>query len=188
MRYEFVEQDQYFTVVEKAIELIHPNLVGRVSHVPHGRMRLTTGRISSRLGGNIVAEALINEVQTLALEKMKDREFGDDRALVADSIAVAAVKYQILKQGTGKHIIYDPEVSLSFEGDSGPYLQYSHTRALSVLSKGATEKVQASTAMVPDTLSDLERVLYRFPEVVERATSEYEPHYVTTYLTELAAA
>ncbi len=181
-----VEQSPYFTVVEKAIELIHSHLVGKVSHVPHGRMRLPTGRISSRLGGNLGAEQLINEIQALALEKMKDREFGDDRASVADQIAIAAIKYQVLKQGTGKHIVYDPEKSLSFEGDSGPYLQYSHTRAVSVLAKAKAEGVAASAALAPDNSTDLERVLYRFPEVVERATAEYEPHYVTTYLTELA--
>ena len=79
--------------------------------------------------------------------------------------------------------------SLSFEGDSGPYLQYAHTRANAVLEKAKQENIKSSTNIPRSNLgSELEKLLYRFPEVVERANSEYEPHYITTYLTELAGA
>jgi arginyl-tRNA synthetase len=117
---------------------------------------------------------------------MAERDLGEEKQAIADAVGVAAIKFEVLKQGSGKNIVFDPAASLSFEGDSGPYLQYAHTRALSVLAKAKVEKIAPSASMAPDKITDLERVLYRFPEVVMRATKEYEPHYVTTYLTELA--
>ncbi len=180
------EQQQYFKVVFKASETVYPDLVGKQIHIGHGFLSLTTGKMSSRKGNVLTGESILEDLHNAAIEKMKDRELGDAKAEVADAVAVAALKFGILKQGTGRNVTFDPAAALSFEGDSGPYLQYSHTRALSVLAKAKEEKITPSSSMAPDKTDDLERVLYRFPEVVLRATKEYEPHYVTTYLTELA--
>ena len=90
-------------------------------------------------------------------------------------------------EGSGKDITFDPEKSLSLEGDSGPYVQYAHTRALSILRKAETEGVVPAATLLPSAVTDVERLLYRFPEVVARAQREYEPHHVTSYVTELAA-
>jgi len=128
---------------------------------------------------------------------MKGREFRseEEKKNVADAVAVAAIKYSILRQGRGKNIIFDPEASLSFEGDSGPYLQYSYVRALSVLGKaevgGENTTIYGSTLIaekVPELIHEFERLLPRFPDIVLRAAKEYEPHYITTYLTQLAGA
>lgn len=181
------EQNGFFLVVLAAMKEVLPEVAERTSHVSHGMMELTSGKMSSRKGNVVTGESLIEEMREHALQKMIDRELGDEKRSIADAVAIAAIKFTVLKQGTGKNIIFDPEQSLSFEGDSGPYLQYSHTRALSVLAKARAEKIQPSGAMVPEKVTDLERVLYRFPEVVMRATAEHEPHFVTTYLTELAS-
>lgn len=180
------EQAQYFKVVFAAAEKIYPDLVGKQVHVGHGFLSLTTGKMSSRRGNVLTGESILEDMRRAAFEKMTDRELGDEKPAIADAVAVAAIKFQILKQTTGKNIVFDPAAALSFDGDSGPYLQYSHTRALSVLGKAKAEKIAPSSAMAPDKITDLERLLYRFPEVVVRAAREYEPHYVTTYLTELA--
>lgn len=181
-----VEQDGYFKVVEKAIDELWPLEAGKYTHVTFGMMQLTTGKMSSRKGNIITGESLLSDMREKAHEKMGDRDLGEQSGSIADAIAVAAIKYSILKQGTGKNIIFNPEQSLSFDGDSGPYLQYSHVRALSILKKAEAENVTPSLFFA-DTKSDsLVRLLYRFPEVVERAEKEREPHHVTTYLTELA--
>lgn len=180
------EQDGYFKVVLAAMAEILPKVAERTKHISHGMMVLPSGKMSSRKGNVVTGESLIDDMRALALEKMQDRDLGELKQTVADTVAVAAIKFAVLKQGTGKNIVFDADASLSFEGDSGPYLQYSHTRALSVLAKAAAEKIHPSNAMVPDGIADMERVLYRFPEVVARAAVEYEPHYITTYLTELA--
>jgi len=103
---------------------------------------------------------------------------------------VGAIKYSILKQAPGRDTIFDMEKSISFEGDSGPYLQYAYTRAKSILAKAKAENIKGASlhnlgARLP---SELERLLYRFPEVVEAAQKEYAPHHVLTYVTNLAQA
>ena len=183
-----VEQKEYFKVVKAAAEKLFPELKGKLMHVPHGFLTLTTGKMSSRKGNVITGESLLEEMRAKAFEKMEVRELGEDKQAIADAVAVSAIKYRILKQTTGKNIIFDPDASLSFEGDSGPYLQYSHVRAQAVLRKAETEKVPATIVNYSSEPSVLERLLYRFPEVVFRSAKESEPHYVTTYLTELASA
>jgi len=183
-----VEQNEYFKVLIKAAELVFPELVGKVAHVGYGFLTLPTGKMSSRKGNVITGESLIEDMREKALEKMKERELSDDeKREVADMVAVAAIKYGVLKQATGKNIVFDPEQSLSFEGDSGPYLQYTHVRAGAVLRKAESEGVAPSAASAPDTPSDLARHLVRFPEIVARAEREREPHHLTTYLTEIAS-
>ena len=181
-----VEQDQYFKVVEAALAEVWPELAGKYTHVAFGMMLLPTGKMASRKGTVITGESLVEGMRSAALKKMEDRDLGDQKEKIADEVAVAAIKFSILKQGTGKNIIFDPAAALSFEGDSGPYLQYAYTRALSVLAKAKNEKIQASGAMASVEPIALERILYRFSEVVERATVENEPHYITTFLVEIA--
>ena len=183
-----VEQDGYFKVIESALAELWPEIKGKYTHVPHGMMQLTTGKMSSRKGNVITGESLIEEMRQKAFEKMADRDLGEAKQAVADSVAVAAIKYAVLKQGTGKNIIFDPEQSLSFEGDSGPYLQYSHVRAFSVLRKAEEENIVARVEGASMAVTELERLLYRFPEIVARAQKEYEPHHITTYLTDIAGA
>jgi|CXWL01.1.fsa_nt_gi arginyl-tRNA synthetase len=183
-----VEQKEYFKVVKAAAEKLFPELKGKLMHVPHGFLTLTTGKMSSRKGNVITGESLVEDMRAKALGKMEGRDLGEEKQGIADTVAVSAIKYAILRQTTGKNIIFDPEASLSFEGDSGPYLQYSHVRARAVLRKAEEEHVRASEENVPEETVPLERLLYRFPEVVFRAAKESEPHYVTTYLTELAAS
>ena len=89
---------------------------------------------------------------------------------------------------TNNLIVYDFEKSISFEGDSGPYLQYSYARAKSVLEKAKEEGVEISVKEFPKETMELEKLLYRFPEIIERAGKEYSPHYIASYLIEIAGA
>lgn len=173
------EQAEYFKVVLAALSEFAPEVAKKIVHLPHGFLKLTTGKMSSRDGNVITAKGLIADV----LENVQTK---NEDSVVAQDVAIGAIKYSILKQGIGADVVFDMGQSLSIDGDSGPYLQYAHTRALSVLAKAKEEKIAPSPSMAPDKITDLERVLYRFPEVVMRATESYEPHHVTTYLTELA--
>lgn len=179
------EITDYYRVAMKALEQIKPELAKKIVHVPHGMLRLPSGKMSSRTGDVISAETLLDDLKEKVMEVMKDSVVHNKKE-TALQIAVGAIKYSVLKQAAGKDIIFDFEKALSFEGDSGPYLQYSNTRALSVLEKAAEENLKPAVAKPMAVVAELERFLYRFPEVVERATKEYEPHYVTTYLTQLA--
>lgn len=183
-----VEQAEYFKVVFTALALLRPELAGKFTHIPHGMMVLTTGKMSSRKGNVITGESLLTDMRDEARAKVAERNLTDEeKESIASDVAVAAIKYSVLKQKAGKNITFDPERSLSLEGDSGPYLQYAYTRATSVLRKAEAEGVRASADLAPQEVTTCERLLHRFPEVVARAQKEHEPHHVTTYLIDLAA-
>lgn len=177
----------YFKVVRAAAEKIFPDLGGKMLARFHGFLKLTTGKMSSRLGNVITGESLIADLTAAAKEKMQGREV-KDADKVAEQIAVGAIKYVVLKQGSGKDIIFDPEQSLSIEGDSGPYLQYAHVRAGSLLRAAREAGVEAGIEDAPEHAGVLERLLAHYPDALARAAAELEPHYLTTYLTELAGA
>lgn len=172
------EQSDYFKVILEALARIHPEWEGQFKHISHGMMRFAKEKMSSRLGNVITGESLLAEL-TVAARGRED-------------VAVAAVKYTVLKSGTGRDIVFDPEKSLSLEGDSGPYVQYALVRSRSLLRKAAQATVEKASpeADLPAfaAAQSLARVLVHFPDAVSRAGRELEPHYVTTYITELASA
>ncbi|MDP2705241.1 MAG: arginine--tRNA ligase [Patescibacteria group bacterium] len=181
------EVNDYFKVLLKVLELISPDLASKTLHISHGMLRLPEGKMSSRTGNVITAESLIDEVREKVKEKVSDRDLTDgEKEIISEQVAVGAIKYSILKQASGKDIIFDFDKSLSFEGDSGPYLQYAHTRAKSILVKAREEGIKEDARK--GNPGSLERLLVHFSEVVEHAGKEHEPHYVVTYLTELAGA
>lgn len=179
------EQSDYFRVVLKAMELVMPEVAEKTVHVSHGMMRFAEGKMSSRKGNVITGESLLSDLTAAAGERAKESRAVDPDKL-AEQVAVAAIKYQVLKQASGKDIIFDRERALSLEGDSGPYLQYTHARSSAVLEKALASDVHPHyDESAP--MSDLARTIHRFPEIVERATREREPHLLTTYLLQLAA-
>ena len=177
------EQESYFTVVAKAAELIWPETKDSIHLVPNGMLKLTEGKMSSRTGDVIPAVSFIGELVKRVQARMREPT---DLA-VAQGVAVGAIKYAILKNSAGKDTLFDPNNSLALEGDTGPYLQYTHARACSILRKAQEQGAnQGATHPAPD-ITDAERLLYRFPSVVERAVCEYAPHYVAQYLNDLAS-
>ena len=183
------EQKEYFRVVLAAAKHIAEikGIADKTAHVTHGMMRFAEGKMSSRKGNVITGESLIEDLTAVAKEKMQGREL-KDADKTAEQIAVGAIKYAVLKQGSGRDIIFDPEKSLSLEGDSGPYLQYARVRALSLVAAAKEAGISPSLDDMPEHASALERILIHYPAVIARAAKEMEPHYVTTYLTEVAAA
>ena len=189
------EINDYFKVLLAAMKLIFPDLAKKTLHIGHGMLRLPSGKMSSRTGKVIAAETLINDVKRMVLEKVKDRDYSkDEEERISEIIAIGAIKYSILRQAIGGDIIFNFDKSISFEGDSGPYLQYAYVRARSVLEKaaenGSFKQGGTSEFKSPPGFKtgQVERLLERFPSIVERAGKEYAPHLVVTYLTELAGA
>jgi arginyl-tRNA synthetase len=180
-----VEQKEYFKVVLKALEQVNPDLAKKTLHISHGMLMLPTGKMSSRKGSVITGESLINDAIRESREKIS-KDYSEEVAeRIAQDVGVSAIKYSILRQAIGKNVIFDFEKSLSFEGDSGPYLQYSTVRARSVVEKAQREVIAPSENASLDVYK-LEKLLHRFPSVVEKSLEQYAPHRITTYLTELA--
>lgn len=195
-----VEQKEYYRVVLAAMEHIDPVVAKKTHHISHGMMRFKEGKMSSRTGNVITGESLLTDLEEVVFEKMKDRDV-ENKEKVATQIAVAALKYSILRQSPGKDIAFDREQALSFEGDSGPYLQYTCVRTKSLLEKAKKENLLPDTQSlsqenaltnthVPDDwqTTTVEKLLYRFPEVVMHAYTEQAPQHIVTFLTELAGA
>lgn len=175
-----VEQVGHFRVFLAALEDIAPLLAAKTTHFPHGLLRLTSGKMSSRKGNVITASELLVDTIQLAQEKNAD-------PLIAKQVAVGAVKYMILRSTPGADVVFDPEKSLSLEGDSGPYLQYAYVRACAVLEKAkGSGDPSAAAEQVPAESYLLERLIVRFPDVVARAERERAPQQVAQYLTQLA--
>jgi len=182
------EQSDYFSVVLAAAKKVPEitDIAEKTKHVSHGMMRFADSKMSSRTGNVITGESLLQDL-TKATRGRED-------------VAVGAIKYTVLKSGSGKDIIFDPDKSLSLEGDSGPYLQYALVRARSLLRKAKEAGIDPGEwdqdgrrsgplgQVLPSPMVPLARVLVHFADAVARAAKELEPHYVTTYLTELAAA
>ncbi|MFA6514903.1 MAG: arginine--tRNA ligase [Candidatus Paceibacterota bacterium] len=184
-----IEQAEYMKVVQKAISLMHPDLESRMKHITHGMMRLSTGKMSSRKGNVITGESLLRDSMDIVFEKVKDRELSnEEKKRISQIVGVAALKYSILRSSLGSDIVYDFEKSISFDGDSGPYLQYTAVRANSILAKSQMSRQGLDNGEIPENIIDLEKLLYQFPEVVERSYSLLEPHHIATYLTELASS
>lgn len=172
------EQTGRFKTVLAALADVAPLLAAKTVHLATGFLKLSSGKMSSREGNVITAAGFITDVIGRAGEKNED-------LLIAEQVAIGAIKYMILRQAPGSDIIFDAEKSLSLEGDSGPYLQYALVRAKSVLAQ-AEEKGGASATGAPEMPYLLERIILHFPEVVARTARELAPNLLVTYLTELA--
>lgn len=152
-------------------------------------MRLSGGKMSSRKGNVVTGESLIRDTIALIGEKMRERDWDEkEKSKVAEMVGVAAIKYSILRSASGSDIVYNVEESISVDGDSGPYLQYSFARANSVLEKAKVENILPDPHAFPGEVFEVEKLLYKFPEVVLRSAKEYEPHYIANYLIEVARA
>jgi arginyl-tRNA synthetase len=181
------EQNDYFKVLLKVIEIIFPEIGKKTEHIGHGMLQFATGKMSSRKGNVITGESLIEDVEEMVAEKIKDSNFNpEEKDKIKTAVAVGAIKYSILKQSIGGNIIFDFKKSVSFEGDSGPYLQYSYARANSVLEKGKDFGFKDDDKVLSEECLAVARFLERFTEVTKRAEEEMEPHHVVTYLVQLA--
>jgi len=205
------EQREYFKVVMVALGRINADMAEKTQHITHGMMMLETGKMSSRKGLVVSGEALINEAEEMVREIIADRGFEKDAAeKIVTDVAVAGIKYSILKQATGRDIIYNSKTAVTFEGDSGPYLQYAVNRAKSVLEKAsdagieidhdlknlvfgnkennATNQISSADQNFSQEwqTTNLERMILRFPEIVVLAGENLAPHTITNYLIQIA--
>ncbi len=202
------EQKEYMRVVQKAISLIHPEYEEKMQHITHGMMKFADGKMSSREGNVVTGESLLYDSYRKVLSIMKnshggrkdqisaqtqkevDKKFEKEVIEVARQVGVSALKYSILKSSIGGDIIYDFEKSISFEGDSGPYLQYTAVRASAILRKAEELELRIKSEKlreIPEEVTNLEKLIYQFSEVVEHSYNLLEPHHITTYLTQLAS-
>ena len=190
------EINEYFQVLLAAMKEIEPELGEKTEHIGHGMVRLPSGKMSSRTGEIITGQWLLEEAAGRITQVLKEAKKGlsvQDQGLIAEQVGQAAIKYTFLKAGIGKDIAFDFDESLSFQGNSGPYLQYAYVRCQSVLRKMSDSDALLNIKDIKNIdLSSEEinllRNFYQYPEVVIKAMKQRAPHLVCTYLYRLAQA
>jgi arginyl-tRNA synthetase len=164
---------EYMKVLFSAMSNFYPEVEERTTHLTHGMIKLSGGRkMSSRKGNVLMADDIINDAIT-ANENSSGKADQD--------VAIGAIKYAFLKQRIGGDIIYDPEESVSLQGNSGPYLQYAHARACSILEKS---DAQNATQFINLTVYErlLARELSHYQIALNKAINDLMPHHICTYL------
>ena len=175
------DQKEYMRVVFAAADTFQPGLGDKMTHLTNGTVRFADGKkMSSRLGN--VSRAI--DVVEVVREKVK--EIIQDEALV-DTVTLGAIKYVFAKYRLGGDIAFDIDETVSLAGNSGPYIQYAHARARSILEKASSVD---RAALTDYTLDETERSLVckltEYQEIVQRAALELMPHHICNYLYELA--
>lgn len=170
------EQRDYFKGVIKAAELCLPELRDKTVNIPHGTVKLTTGKMSSRTGDVVEIGWLFSKIAAAIKERGGEP---------SDELVAGALRYQFLKVKIGSDDVFDINEAVSLHGNSGSYLQYAHARANSIL-----QKATAPAADIASSLQQSERPLVRklteYADVVTIARQELLPHHICTYLYELA--
>ncbi|MBP7118979.1 arginine--tRNA ligase [Candidatus Woesebacteria bacterium] len=178
------EVDSYFKVILKVLSKINPELAAKTKHISHGMITLPEGKISSRTGHIITAASLLD---TAAAEAQKLGQTID--ASLSEKVGLAAVKYALLKSNLGGDVEYSFATSVTFNGNSGPYLQYTYARTQSLREKSSV--TQDADSVEFDTLrteeQELMRFLARYPGIIVDVQKKYSPSMLCTYLYELAS-
>ena len=195
------EQAGYFQVVFKALELLDPEkFSAKQKHISMGMVILTDRKMSSRTGDILRVDWLLDQIRERVEKLVTDERVPVDmREEIIEQIVVGAVKYSVLKVGTGQNVSFDIEKSVSLEGNSGPYIQYTYARTQSVLRKAegkisnvkylmSNVKYPMSNVKLGDEDVKLLRLLVHFEDVVNTAAEKYSPSLVADYIYELAQA
>jgi arginyl-tRNA synthetase len=189
------EQNLHFQQLFKTLELMKEPKKDKFRHLGFGIVRFPHGKMSSRTGDNIIYSEFKKELVEFAkkpiLEKWPkiSRKEVENRAL---KVAIASIKYSMLAQDPRKLIIFDKEKAMNFEGNTGPYLQYSYARASSIIRKAKTKnKNKSSTNKIPDLTQQeigLIKKISFFPEIIQRAKKNLNPSLIANYSFELSQA
>ncbi len=186
------EQNLHFRQLFKILELLKKPYARNLFHLSYGLVHLPSGRMKSREGTVIDADDLIDEMAALAGKEVGERYKNlsqKEARQRSESIALAAIKFFMLRTDAQRDITFHPEESLSFEGETGPYLQYTHARSCSILRKAGKVKGKVNFALLKEKEEQaVLSLLMKFPEKVREATEHYKPHLICRYLLDLAQA
>ncbi|MFC1697923.1 arginine--tRNA ligase [Nanoarchaeota archaeon] len=183
------EQNYHFNVLFKILEKLEYPFADKCYHFAYGMVNLTTGKMKSREGNVVDADTIVNEVVDLARKETKERhpEISEkDLEKRAKMIAMAAIRFYLIKFDAIKDFTFDPKESISFEGETGPYVQYAHARICSILRKAGEFKVGNFELLKSKEAGKLIILLGNYKKIVQKAADDYKPHIIARYLIELA--
>jgi arginyl-tRNA synthetase len=187
------EQENHFRVLFAILKRFGFEWAGRCEHISYGMITLPEGRMKSREGTVVDLDDLMDEMKTLALEEIRSRHenepetAGLDPQTTAEAIGQAAIRFFILRTNALKEITFNPKESLSFDGATGPYLQYTHARICSVLRKAEPQIESADTLAHRWNSAEIRLMVQmaRLPDVIEAAATERNPALLCGYVYDL---
>jgi arginyl-tRNA synthetase len=184
------EQEIYFKQWMKSFELMYPQHAGRIYHLAYGMVKSKEGeKMSSRKGAGVLAVDFMDEVAGKAGEIMRKNNpalTDEKNKKISEIVGVGALKFAMLSTEAHKDIHFDIEKILSFEGDTGPYLQYASVRCARILEKAQATGEPDYSALKEPAEKQLVKKIAEFPSIVKKAALDYETHSLAQYLLELA--
>lgn len=188
------EQDYHFKVLFLILKKLGYDWASHLYHLSYGMVDLPSGKMKSREGTVVDADDLIAEMEQTAkvisqeLSKLDGYSEAQKEALY-HTIGLGALKYYILKVDPKKRILFDPKESIDFQGNTGPFIQYTYARIQSILRKYAEMGDNKEAITLPSVLQEKEKTLLKsitlFPSIVQEAADNYSPAVVANYVYDL---
>ena len=191
------EQNYHFQVLFEILKRLGEPYAGGMYHLSYGMVELPSGKMKSREGTVVDADDLVAEV--IETSRQKSEEVGvakelpeNEKTEAVRKIGMAALKYHLLKVHPKKKMVFDPEESVDFQGQTGPYIQYNYVRALGAVNKGKGEGVDFELSNAYTKLEACEKEiilqLFDFEVVIQKAAEAYDPSEIAQYCYGLAKA
>ncbi|MFO8128486.1 MAG: arginine--tRNA ligase [Bacteroidales bacterium] len=191
------EQNYHFEVLKIILKKLGLSWAGNITHISYGMVELPSGKMKSREGTVVDADDLMDEMferarkTTTELGKLEETE-GEEAMELFRKIGLGALKYFILKVDPKKNMVFNPGESIDFNGNTGPFIQYTYARIQSLLRKAAergmddASRAPAGEAGLVGKERNILRILYEFPETIAGAGEKYNPAILANYVYELA--
>ncbi|HJD85834.1 arginine--tRNA ligase [Empedobacter falsenii] len=184
------EQDYHFKVLFLILKKLGFSWADALHHLSYGMVDLPNGKMKSREGTVVDADELMEDVYITAKEISEelgklDGLSEDEKAELYETIAMGALKYYILKVDPKKRILFDPKESVDFNGNTGPFIQYTFARIQSLLRKESPKEFDANSIQLNDAEKEIIRALYDFEDTINKAAVEMSPALIANYVYEL---
>lgn len=185
------EQDYHFKVLQLVLEKMDKAYAKGIYHLSYGMVNLPNGRMKSREGTVVDADDLIEgmiataEAHTKELGKVDDFSQEEAKALY-QKLAMGALKYYILKVNPTRSVVFNPEESIDFQGNTGPFIQFNYVRIQSLLRKQQIGAIDFNAINLTSEEKELLKELHKFPSVISLAAKKYDISELTTYAYNLA--
>jgi len=184
------EQDYHFDVLFKILKKLGYNWAENLYHLSYGMVELPEGKMKSREGTVVDADDLMQEMVDTAKEKAE--ELGklenlteEEKEKSYETVGLGALKYFMLKVDPKKKMLFNPKESIDFNGNTGPFIQYTYARIQSLLAKAEYQEQKISDYEINDSEKDLMMNIFNFKDVVSKAAESLSPALVANYIYEL---
>ncbi len=185
------EQNYHFQVLALVLKKLGYEWADRLYHLSYGMVELPEGKMKSREGTVVDADDLMDEMERTARQMSEELgkldEYGEEeKSRIYRQVGMGALKYFILKVDAKKNMTFDPRESVDFNGNTGPFIQYTYARIKSLVRKGSGIPRKAGETPLVDKEVGLIRMMYDYPEVIQDAADSLNPSLLANFLYELA--